>query len=65
MGASLQPESKCAWKHPSSPSTKKCKIMPSAGKIMLTMFWVCQEVLLAHFKKGGENVNSALYCEVL
>jgi hypothetical protein len=25
------------WKHPSSPSTKKFKITPSAGKLMLTM----------------------------
>jgi hypothetical protein len=36
-----QPESKRAsaqWKHPSSPSTKMFKVMPSAGKIMLTIF---------------------------
>jgi hypothetical protein len=31
------------------------------------MFWDSQVVLLAHFQKHGENVNSALYeyCEVL
>jgi hypothetical protein len=36
-----QPESKGAsmqWKHPSSPSSKKFKDTPSAGKVMLTMF---------------------------
>jgi hypothetical protein len=33
--------------------------------LMLTVFWDSQEVLLAHFQKRGENVNSALYCEVL
>jgi hypothetical protein len=38
---------------------------PSAGKIMLTMFWDSQEVLLAHFRKHGEGVDSASYCEVL
>jgi hypothetical protein len=27
------------WKHPSSPSTKKFKVTPSAGKVMLTVFW--------------------------
>jgi hypothetical protein len=47
---------KCAsvqWKHPSSPSTKKFKVMgmPSAGKIMHTMFWDSQGILLAHFQK--------------
>jgi hypothetical protein len=60
-------EPKCAsiqWKNPSSPSTKKLKVTPSAGKIMLTMFWDSQGVLLAHFHKHGENVNS-VHCEVL
>jgi hypothetical protein len=63
-----QPESKHAsmqWKHPISPSTKKYKVTPSAGKVLLTVFWVPQAVLLAHFQKCGENVNSAPYCEVL
>jgi histone-lysine N-methyltransferase SETMAR len=32
---------------------------------MLTVFWDSQGVLLAHFQNNGENVNSALYCEVL
>jgi hypothetical protein len=56
-------------KHPSSPShsTKKFKFtsMPSAGKVMLTMFWDSQGVLLAHFQKRGKNVKSASYCEDL
>jgi hypothetical protein len=63
-----QPESKRAsvqWKRPSSPSTKKFKVMPSAGKVMLTIFWDSEGVLLAHFQKRGENVNSSSYCEVL
>jgi hypothetical protein len=38
---------------------------PLAGKVMLTMFWNSQGVLLASFQKCGENVNSALDCEVL
>jgi hypothetical protein len=62
------PQSKSAsmeWKHSTSHSTKKFKVMPSARKVMLTMFWDSQALLLAHFQKHGENVNSALYCEVL
>jgi hypothetical protein len=39
--------------------------MPSARKVMLTVFWDCQGVLLAHFQKRGENLNSASDCEVL
>jgi hypothetical protein len=52
-----QPKSKRAlmqWKHPSSPSTKKFKFTPSAGKVMLTVVWNSQGVLLAHFQ---ENIN--------
>jgi hypothetical protein len=34
-------------------------------KVMLTMFWDSQRVLLTHFQKHGENVNSSSYCEIL
>jgi hypothetical protein len=63
-----QAESKCAavqWKHPSSPSTKTLKVTPLAGNVMITVFWNYQGVLLAHFQKRGENVNSVSYCNVL
>jgi hypothetical protein len=62
------PESKHAsvqWKHPISPSTKKFKVMSSAAKSMFTVLWNSQGVLLAHFQKRGENVNSESCCEVL
>jgi histone-lysine N-methyltransferase SETMAR len=67
-----QPESKHAsvqWKHPTSHSrsTKKFKVtsMQSAGMVMLSVFSYSQAVLLAHFQKRGEIVNSVSYCEVL
>jgi hypothetical protein len=63
-----QPESKLAsmqWEHPSSPSTKKFMVTPSPGKVMLTVFWDSQGILLAHFQKRGENANSASYCKIL
>jgi histone-lysine N-methyltransferase SETMAR len=65
-----QPESKRAsmqWKHPGSHSfsTKNFKVTPSGGKVMLSVFWDSQGVLLAHFLKHVENMNSASYYEVL
>jgi hypothetical protein len=65
-----QPKSKLVsmrWKLPSSPSTRRFKVTPSAGKFthMLTVFWDAQGILLAHFLKRGENVNSASYCKAL
>jgi histone-lysine N-methyltransferase SETMAR len=46
---------------------KKFKVArtPTAGRVMLTMFWDGQGVLLPHFEKRGENVNSVSYYEVL
>jgi hypothetical protein len=63
-----QPKSKCAsvqWKYPSLPSAKKFKVMPFAGKVMLSIFLDPQGVMLASFQKHGENMNPASYCEVL
>jgi hypothetical protein len=47
------------------PKSSKFKVTSSAGKVMLTVFWDSQGVLLARFQKRCENVNSASYCEVL
>jgi hypothetical protein len=43
---------------------KSVKVMPSAVKVMLTVFWNSQRVLLAHFQKRGEDMNCASYCQV-
>jgi histone-lysine N-methyltransferase SETMAR len=48
------------WNHPISlsRSTKKFKVTPSAGKVMLCVLWDPQGVLLIDFQKHGEKVNS-------
>lgn len=51
------------WELPSSPPTRR--FTTSAEKFVLTVFGDSQRVLLAHFQKRYENVNSASYCEVL
>jgi hypothetical protein len=53
----------CRWRK--FAINEKFKVTASARKVMLTVFWESQRVLLAHFQKCGENVNSASYCEVL
>ncbi|KRT85678.1 hypothetical protein AMK59_2565 [Oryctes borbonicus] len=63
-----QPEIKRAsmqWKHPSSASTKKFKVVLLAGKVTLTVFWDSQGVLLAHFQNRNENMTAESYCRVL
>jgi hypothetical protein len=50
-----KPESRRAavkWKHPSSPSTKRCKVTRSAGKVMLTVFWDSHGILFSPFSEA-------------
>ena len=61
------PESKAAsmeWKHLSSPVRKKFKTTPSAGKVLLTVFWDAQGVLLLDFLEVG-TINATRYCDTL
>jgi [histone H3]-lysine36 N-dimethyltransferase SETMAR len=63
-----EPETKrqsMEWKHPNSPSKKKFKTQPSAGKVMLTVFWDSQGPILEHYMEQGTTVNSARYSEML
>jgi len=62
------PESKqqsLHWKHTGSPKRKKFKQMISTRKIMSTIFWDRQGVLLVEFLPQGTTINSSVYCEIL
>jgi hypothetical protein len=57
-----EPESKAqsmAWKRPTSPVDKKFKSQPSAGKIMLTLFWDMEGAILVHFTPKGPELSSS------
>jgi len=63
-----QPETKKAsqeWRHTSSPKPKKLRTKPSAGKIMLTLFWDERGVILEHYMRRGNTVTSATYGDLL
>ena len=63
-----KPESKwqsMEWKHPQLPCKKKFKIQPSAGKLVLTVFWDSQGPVLEHYQERGTTINSARYSEML
>jgi hypothetical protein len=62
-----QPETKrksMQWKHPSS-AAKKFKMQPSAGKLILTIFWDSQGPILETYLERGTTVTSATYCDML
>ena len=44
---------------------KKLKGQPYARKLMLTIFWVSQGVILGHYLERGTTVNSVGYSEML
>jgi len=63
-----EPESKrknTQWQHPLSPVAKKFKMQPSAGKLMLTVFWESQGPVLETYQERGTNITSATYCDML
>ena len=63
-----QPETKRASKegrHSSSPKPKKFRTEPSAGKVMLTLFWDEKGVILEHYTPRGTIVTSASYSYLL
>lgn len=63
-----QPESKQAsmqWKHKDSPTPTKFKVVPSAGKVMATVFWDMKGVLLVEFHEHGTTVTAASYSSLL
>ena len=45
------------WKHLNSPPPKKACVQPSAGKVMLTVFWDQRGVLLIDFLAKGTTIT--------
>jgi len=63
-----QPETKQAsrqWKHKESPTPTKLKVVPSASKVIATVFWDMRGVLLVEFQELGRTVNALSYCSLL
>ena len=53
------------YRHTSFSRPKKFKTMPSAGKILLTVFRDSQRVYMTEFLESGKTVNSARYIETI
>ena len=53
------------WRHVNSQLKKKFKTLPSAGKVMCTVFWERKGVMLLDFLEWGQNINSDSYIAML
>jgi hypothetical protein len=60
----FEPETKrqsMEWHHTTSPRKKKFEAVPSASKIMATVFCDCEEVILIYILSRGQTINSEVY----
>ena len=48
------------WKHASSPSPHKFKVQASAGKIMCTVFWDAEGILLIDYATQSDDYRGLL-----
>jgi len=53
------------WKHASSPSPRKFKVQPSAGKIMCTVFWDAEGILLIDYMPHKVTITRVYYADLL
>ena len=49
------------WKHPGSPPPKKIKKVSSAGKVMASVFWDSQGVIMIDYLEHCRTINGAYY----
>jgi len=53
------------WHHLQSPRKKKFKTSPSPRKVMITVFWDTDGVILVDVMARGETINSDVYIKTL
>jgi len=53
------------WHHLYSPSKKKAKTVPSAAKVMGTVFWDAEGLILAEFLEPRQTITAAHYVQTL
>lgn len=53
------------WIEAGKSAPKKAKVVPSAGKVMATVFWDYKGVLLIDYLAKGKTINSDYYCNLL
>ena len=53
------------WKHLDSPPPKKTRVQPSAGKVILTVFWDQDGVVMTDFLAKGTKISGAHHASLL
>ena len=53
------------WRHASSPPPRKFRTLPSAGKLMATIFWDSKGLLLINYLPPKTTMNGQYYASLL
>ena len=53
------------WKHKGSPTPKKFKVHPSAGKVLLSVFWDAQGVIMVDYLHRGATISGLYYTDLI
>lgn len=53
------------WKHVTSPTPKKFKSTPSSGKVMASVFWDAEGVIMIDYLQKGKTINGQYYADEL
>jgi len=53
------------WRHTPSTKLKKFRTQPSAGKVMLALFWDERGVILEHYMPRRNTTTSVTYADLL
>jgi len=53
------------WQHSGSPPPKKFRVQKSAGKVLASIFWVQEGILLIDYLPKGQTINAEYYSSLL
>ena len=48
-----------------SPTPKKFKVLPSAGKVLLSVFWDAQGVIIVDYLQRGATITGLYYTDLI
>ncbi|KAJ0177015.1 hypothetical protein K1T71_007024 [Dendrolimus kikuchii] len=54
-----------SWKRPSSPSMKKFRVAPTAGKVMASVFWDIEGILFIDYMSKGQTITGPYYANLI
>ena len=53
------------WIRPGESAPKKAKTVPSAGKVMATIFWDSHGIILIDYLQKGKTITGEYYASLL